>query len=483
MGGELLRETVLKRILKQQDSQEDESLEENTFSVNGTGIFVSDGMMDRVPFWNEKLPEEECDGLKEVIFTAANGNLEGALNQLSFTPIHNGASFIQMAEVMERYVTENREDLATEDLLFFIRRLLTESEMIEEVKLGLFLYQNLFECDAETDEIVLIYADSGEFAMQAMDLVKRMENGNQKLFELVKDSSGYELVTAVELLEPETKEIEDWIFRNGTDPFLGYYYSSVPISRKCRLIERMKDPELSKEDYSILCSVICGYFEEGYANGYETLENVNEILKAFFELCQRRITKFMLYSLSRIQGDIRGFKKHREKTIVIPEEVYCLEQCDRILNSEAVRESIIEHVNRGEWIPLGERIGVLTDEIVLDGIRKEPMRNVSWYRYLKEEDSRRRALNLYFEEDLRAEVLREDKENIDVLFYLLELCGKFGIADSVYFHAALDEDNFLISGTAANILVDMNRRGIAAEDELLFRAQNYLARMEKDELS
>ena len=29
----------------------------------------------------------------------------------------------------------------------------------------------------------------------------------------------------------------------------------------------------------------------------------------------------------------------------------------------------------------------------------------------------------------------------------------------------------------------MNRRGISAEDELLFRAQNYLARMENEELA
>ena len=475
-----MSETVYERILMRHEAEEE--LEENTITIAGTSIAIKDGIMDRLPFLKDEIPEEKLTSLEEVIFDAANGTADGALAKMKYTAIHNGACLIQMGETLEKYIRDNREELATEDLLFFIRKLLLESHKIEEVKLALFLYEGLFENRPELEEIILNYAKSAEFALYSMALVKRMDNGNQKLFEVVKGTTGSALVEAVNLLDPETEEMEDWIFREGTDPFLSYYYSSVPITKKCNLIRRMQDPALSEDDYYTLCRVIYGYFEEGYANGYETLDHVMDILQEFFKLCRNRITDFMLMILCDMHETIADFSARRNAPQIVLEEEYCLEMIEGIMNSQAVRNTIIEHVNQGEWIPLGVLTGAVNDEMILETIRSDPMKNAGSFRYLRDEDVRRKALNLYLEEALRNRILSDTETYFGVFCAVLEMCRELNVPDEQYFREALNLENFFLSARAAYTLKAIDEKGIPVDDDLLFRAKNFLYRMDQEKM-
>lgn len=461
-----MERSVYERIVDQNNTNTNISLKENQFSMRGKNIAFIDGMVDRMSFLRKHIPDDHLTEVKGVLEEAAHGEVEKAFQDLKKTPVHNVERWINILDGIDSYLKENADVLSTEGMRAFVRLLLLKSPVLEEVKMALSLYEKLLNNDPETDEVILNYAKSAEFSALAMPLVKRMKNGNQLLFEIAKDSSGGAKVTATELLEPETEEIEDWLFREGTDPFLSYYHSSVPISKKCNLPARMKDPNLTDDDYYIICRIVYGYYEEGFAVGLKTL-NQWPILESFFELCSTRIRPFMIETLTKILDVIQYHLDRPDNNTLTPEEIYCRLKCKELLFSDEIRHEIQDHVNQGEWISCGDAINILNDDLVLNAIRKHPVENAQCIEYLVKDESKKDAVKVYLDQPFRDTLFSDSQTMYRTSMYILRLLDETKIIDEPYICALLDENRFPFSMYAAELVLRLSEEGNIISDDLL----------------
>ena len=463
--------TVYERILELNSSNNDDGLEENEIAFGDGAIRFGDGMMDRMPFLKQSVSRRRLNGLIESLALGAAGKSDAAFRKLKRTPLHKGVRWADISDDVRPFVEDNSEMILTPGMHTFLRMIFLKSTVLEEVKMALDLYGLFQTSDEEADEVILNYAKSSEFALMAMPLVKRMKNGNQILFEIARDTTGGGRVTAAELLDPETKEIEDWIFREGTDPFLSFYYSSVNISKKCNLPERMCDSALTDEDYYLICRIVYGYYEEGYAEGLDTLDQ-RPILEAFFALCESRIRPFSIDILCCLQERLDEIEK-MSRYGLIPEAVYCREQCERILNSDRVHTEIEKHVRQGEWMHCGRVLGMLDDSLVLAAIQKDPEENFMCLDYLTDRYSKKEALDIYLNSPFREKLSQDDRLMEMTALNILRTSSELGIINEEYFDAVISMNHFLLSNIAANIVKGQHEKGAAVSESLFQKAEQY----------
>lgn len=454
-----------------------EPSDENPFEVSYGNLVFSGGCDSTISFLLPEPLPQEIEYLKDTLRNAAGGNTDGALARMPLSCLNSPFRAVKVTEAMDAWLNENRQEFASDDFNEFLFRILTESDQPEAVKFALYIYGNYGRRQERFDPVIKDYLLFSDFCGFAIDAVQSMENGNALLFEIVKQSSGHGLVDIVSRLEPETKEIEDWIFRYGTDGFLGYYYTSVAITRKCHLKERMEDPNLSDEDYRIICDVVEGYHEEGLALDFDKLPDPRGIFRAFFRLVRSRLTVYSVCTVMRIRRDVDHVCEHHRRHNGNKNPAFgqfIIDECDDILSPSYLDPYILSHLNEDDWYSLACHRGLIPDENIAARILGD--RSLDSFRFWQELRDRS-AYSAKLSEFLRdpeisetaAERLKKDESfGMDAVRFLMETEDFASPLIPLFLHSW---DDILQLALAENLIREADEGNPVPEDVLSFARQ------------
>lgn len=258
---------------------EDFSLPKNN---NDNEISWLDGALDGVTVYHTAtsiMSEEQITIMKNAVGNANENNFDDA--DRLFCELGKNVRAISVIDELQSYVIENRDSLSANNLYNYAIHAIMYSADTECVKFGFCLLE-LFNTDnsEKLKDIVRIMGLSDEFSIFAIFIMRSWTDGNNEVFQLAKKIHGWGRIHAIEQIEPETKEIMEWIFRDGVHNTILPAYSALVCWQKSNA-ENILKGNISKEDFSGIRDLIQGLIDEGPVPGISQLENSIEIITTF----------------------------------------------------------------------------------------------------------------------------------------------------------------------------------------------------------
>ncbi len=258
--------------------------------------------------------EEEKKGNGEIYF--APGALEGIIGHHTAIADENG-DFIEelnmylgmdFADALNRFEEERAKGFKTatirDGLLSHImshkeeydpNRLtrlalyfMEHGQKIESVKLGLTL---LYPFDLHNNSMIcyafelLGYCD--EFTDYVILNAKGwpMEQQQELYFELARKLHGWGKINAVEMMVADTEEKKEWILCHGCKNDIIYAYLGYECAMKCDLFERLKEGNLSDDEFAGASDIMSGLLDEGPCQGMSAMEEPIALTLLYLEEC------------------------------------------------------------------------------------------------------------------------------------------------------------------------------------------------------
>ena len=303
------------------------------------------GAMDGIFMYHmgrDGMSDEAAEEMARCVNSAASGNEEEAERLFAVWTRENRA--IAVIDDLQNYVRENAASLNAGNVYKTARHMITKSSDAECVKIGM-EFMELFErVDEDTKEAIRRLGQFDEFTVFALWDMKKWENGNQEIFSLAKKVTGWGHIHALELLEPETEEIREWILLHGVSNDVLDAYSALTCYEKSGAAEVLSGTP-AEEEYRALLVMFDALLDEGPVPGISRVENAEEMLLRLLELSDRYELDMREYS------HILRIKDWAEEDGGFPAVA---DSCDRILKSPACADAVMKAAENGEGLELAE---------------------------------------------------------------------------------------------------------------------------------
>lgn len=159
---------------------------------------------------------------------------------------------VRAVDSLQEYIEENAGELNEENILRYALYLISESADRECVKFGLEILE-LYDIEDDPDITRLVYTVglSDEFTAYAAFNMRYWHNGNRYIFGLAKKVHGWGRIHCVEILEPKTREIRDWLLYSGYKNDIDEGYTAATCLEKCGTEERLSRGLTEKEFHGL----------------------------------------------------------------------------------------------------------------------------------------------------------------------------------------------------------------------------------------
>ena len=457
--------------------QSDGSLPEN-FSLpqeETDEISWADGAMDGVFLYHTARNEDSIEPLKNILFQISEGKFEEAHNNLN----NSDFSIVSVRMPLLDWIIQEKKQINANNLYEFTISQLKTSKNKESIKFSLAVLLLMgVEKDVKAMEIIKTLALSDEFTLFCLDIISRLENSNEEIFEIAKKVKGWGRVHSISYLESTNDEIKDWLLEEGCHNEIDSAYTALTCAKKINLLELLEKENISNKKFNDISYLITALLDEGPASGISSLEHR--------ELLIERYLKKAKY-LSSTENDYRAVMMIKEY-IKDDEKISnnFIKICNEILTSEKTVNNIKELLKKGYSYDIAKYIKIDIEPYALEYLQSNLLKNpYIMYDISKKENMEK--LVLLVEKRLPLEKMKGSPTNkinfkyeeftvLDVAVRTLENFEGIGKNLIIY---ALNSPYLNVRYGAANTLGKWRDMGYIFPDEIIENIEN-LEKIEVD---
>ena len=458
--------------------QSDGSLPEN-FSLpqeETDEISWADGAMDGVFLYHTARNEDSIEPLKNILFQISEGKFEEAHNNLN----NSDFSIVSVRMPLLDWIIQEKKQINANNLYEFAISQLKSSKNKESIKFSLAVLLLMgVEKDVKAIEIIKTLALSDEFTLFCLDIITRLENSNEEIFEITKKVKGWGRVHSIAYLEVTNDEIKDWLLEEGCHNEIDPAYTALTCAKKINLLELLEKENISNKKFNDISYLITALLDEGPASGISSLEHRKILIERYLKKAKYLSSTENDYrAVMMIKEYIKDDKKINNNFIKI---------CNEILNSEKTVNNIKELMKKGYSYDIAKYIKIDIEPYALEYLQSNLLKNpYIIYDISKKENIEK--LVLLVERRLPLEKMKgfpTDKINfINEEFTVLDVAVRTlenfeGIGKSLIIYA-LNSPYVNVRYGAANTLGKWKDMGYIFPDEIIENIEN-LEKIEVDD--
>ncbi|MCE5222314.1 MAG: HIRAN domain-containing protein [Clostridium sp.] len=287
--------------------------------------------------------------LMKILLNDINNNekLDNVNVYITLNPIINYyESFIKL---FKDSVEDNKDmSLKIKDI---IKKILTDSDSSEEIKLGLILAPI---CNIENIEDILeVFSIHNDYLFYVIKAYEYIGGYNNTIFEMAKKSNGYGKVFCIMNLRPTTYEIRKWMIEKGSDNSVGVQellsYSMLSLD----LLDYLENNEFDGEEIEVLAKsfsmLLSDYGLDDIKDGKKVYNKLLEIIdKINGGIYSLYVVISIIYSIEAIVID--DYKSKRSATSFKFNSDYkdIIQKCKKICKKDIWHEIITNQVSNLE---------------------------------------------------------------------------------------------------------------------------------------
>lgn len=279
------KNSILSKIINNVNS---DGILDRTFSLKSDSPFI-DGARDGILIYHVEgnaLPTDNV--VKRILKDVGEGKFDIAITGIE-DYLKNEDSFLFKIDCLQDFISEHKELIAPDKLFHFAEILLNETENIEVVKFAMSLLELL---DMEENENMVnkikIFGLCNEFTLYSIFVLRRLNDGNEHIFDLAKRVHGWGRIHAIEFIEPLNEEIKNWLLMEGYKNDVLYEYSALSCAQKSDLLEHLKRNDYNDEEFRKAGEIISLLLNEGPVAGISGFKDAEELLQAYLTCCEDR---------------------------------------------------------------------------------------------------------------------------------------------------------------------------------------------------
>lgn len=458
--------------------QSDGSLPEN-FSLpqeETDEISWADGAMDGVFLYHTARNEDSIEPLKNILFQISEGKFEEAHNNLN----NSDFSIVSVRMPLLDWIIQEKKQINANNLYEFAISQLKSSKNKESIKFSLVVLLLMgVEKNVKAMEIIKTLALSDEFTLFCLDIITRLENSNEEIFEITKKVKGWGRVHSISYLESTNDEIKDWLLEEGCHNEIDSAYTALTCAKKINLLELLEKENISNKKFNDISYLITALLDEGPASGISSLEHRKILIERYLKKAKYLSSTENDYrAVMMIKEYIKDDKKINNNFIKI---------CNEILNSEKTVNNIKELMKKGYSYDIAKYIKIDIEPYALEYLQSNLLKNpYIIYDISKKENIEK--LVLLVERRLPLEKMKgfpTDKINfINEEFIVLDVAVRTlenfeGVGKSLIIYA-LNSPYVNVRYGAANTLGKWKDMGYIFPDEIIENIEN-LEKIEVDD--
>ena len=324
-------------------------------------VKLADGAMDGMCVYHIRpyeMTKEDYKILEKSVDAVSKGDFEQT--DKLWAELGVSARAIQVVDEFQQYIQKRADEIDVAAAYPCIFDIVCRSVNKESIKFALEFMELLDTSQEFIKNVVRTIGLSDEFSIFAAWIMRNWDNGNNELFELAKKVREWGRIHIIELLEPDTEEIREWLLTEGTKNGVDYAYSALTCWQKSDAEHRLYSDDLTHKEYSGLLTLADALLDEGPVRGISLIENADVILS-------RIVSKSDEYTLS-----IDDYDTIRLISISTNEKYPLAKQaCDVVLFSDQCRITVERSVAEGKGIKLADLLGIDYKEKLMFSLEKE----------------------------------------------------------------------------------------------------------------
>lgn len=324
-------------------------------------VKLADGAMDGMCAYHIRpyeMTKEDYKILEKSVDAVSKGDFEQT--DKLWAELGVSARAIQVVDEFQQYIQERADEIDVAAAYPCIFDIVCRSVNKESIKFALEFMELLDTSQEFIKNVVRTIGLSDEFSIFAAWIMRNWDNGNNELFELAKKVREWGRIHIIELLEPDTEEIREWLLTEGTKNGVEYAYSALTCWQKSDAEHRLYSDDLTHKEYSGLLTLADALLDEGPVCGISQIDNAEETLSAI-------VSRAKEYSLS-----IDDYENIRLISISTNEKYPLAKQaCDVVLFSDQCRITVERSVAEGKGIKLADLLGIDYKEKLMLSLEKE----------------------------------------------------------------------------------------------------------------
>lgn len=187
---------------------------------------------------------------------------------------------------LQRWIAAQGSGLDAGKLFRFACALLTGGVSVGEVKYALTLLDLLQSKEGEWQDHVRALALYDELTLFCVFVMSGWGNADEEIFSVAQKVRGWGRVHAVRALEPETREMQDWLLDEGWDNDVLPAYTAKDCARKGALLERLEGEKLTRTRLDAAGGLVLALLDEGPCLNISTMDEGLDIMLAYLDQVQ-----------------------------------------------------------------------------------------------------------------------------------------------------------------------------------------------------
>lgn len=239
-----------------------------------------DGAMDGILLYHSQPHYEELGELEDILKEAATENYSAAAKRTEKYFENSEKRAITIIDNAQNYIMEN--ELDPNNIYSYGINLTVGSKNREAVKLGLCVLELFSDYNDALLKAITDLALSDEFTVYAIWAVKRLNNGNDIIFDIAQKVHGWGRIHAVDALEPETEEIKQWLLYEGIKNSIFCGYNAINCFKMAD-VHTLLENGLTQEQLTPVGAIIAYLVMDGPTIGIKAFEDGDDIINMYLD--------------------------------------------------------------------------------------------------------------------------------------------------------------------------------------------------------
>ncbi len=362
-------------------------------------VRFADGAMDGIAIYHmghSAVSAEFMSKLETLLHSVSDGDFDLGLEILSEFAKKNSA--LNTINELEGFIYDNTDWINPNHLHQFAANCMMSNDR-ELIKFGMEMIEVFAEPDEKIKEIIRTLGWNNEFTIFAIFNMQHWSNANSEIFHLAKNVHGWGRIHAVKYLEPTSKEIKEWLLKEGIKNDVMAAYSALEVYKKAD-VRTLLTSKLMEDELHSITFVIDALLNEGPVQGISAIEDADAMLLDFLHQVQQH--KLHLDLCDTVYHIISDNRSDTVNTL-----------CKKILHTDETAKVVIDSLHRGQGVDLAEYLNMDYTKLLYQHMLEDFDNGWHNCRYLiKNEDYREDVLDLFRKKLPMAEMISEPEDNI-----------------------------------------------------------------------
>lgn len=265
------------------------------------GERLEDGTADAITLFGTGIEHAEIGEFENLIRFAVNKSDVAAAAKTDRYFENNNVRALSLVDNLQQYIIENQETLPPEKIYGFGVELAVSGRHKESVKAGLCILELFSGYNDALLNAIMDLAQCNEFTLFCVWAVRKLENGNDLIFEIAQKTHGWGRIIALNYLQPETDEIREWILTEGLKNDIYPGYSVLDVFRKAD-VHSLLENGLTQEQLSPVGADLAYMIIDGPTQGIKAFEDELDIVNMYLDSAENLELHDIDYNILRTIG-------------------------------------------------------------------------------------------------------------------------------------------------------------------------------------